>query len=98
MKEKKRRVSTLDPKNTQDLHSRMSIFKLKSYVPCGPVAHAEHKDSNDKEFVKVLENGEDNLEDIRPAIWSVLRESERVGEDVKREVNVGLESSICKHN
>lgn len=55
----------------------MSIVRLnESYLPCGSVAHAEHKDSNDKELIEVLKNGKDNLEDIRPAVWSVLWESE----------------------
>jgi hypothetical protein len=70
-------------------------MRERECLPCRTVTHAEHKDSNDQELVKVFQNGEDNLEDIRAAIRGILWEGKRVGEDVECEVDVALKRCVA---
>lgn len=67
-----------------------STWTLFSLLPCWPIAHTEYKHDNDQKLVEILEHNKNDFEDVASSIGAVLCESERVGEDVERQVDICL--------
>lgn len=59
-------------------------------LPCWTITHTKHKCDNHQKFIEIFQNDEHNLEDITPTIRTVFWNCQRVGENIERQVDIGL--------